>query len=119
MKRYLGVFCLSLFLVSCDDIIGVPDISEKKVVVLAPTNNAILDTVAVVFTWEALEDAEMYHIQVAKPTFEDALQIVKDSLLTGTSFSTSLNTKSYEWRVRAENSGYNTKYTKQGFSIEE
>tara|TARA_R110002096_G_scaffold421590_1_gene627443 strand:+ start:3249 stop:3569 length:321 start_codon:yes stop_codon:yes gene_type:complete len=104
---------------SCDDIIEVEDISDKEVIVLAPSNQVILNTTDVIFTWEALEDAETYHLQIATPTFENAQQIVHDSMLVGTRFSTTLDFKGYEWRVRAENSGYTTSYKVNSFSIEE
>lgn len=119
MKFYISLFCLVFFLTSCDDIIEVEDISSKEVVVLAPTDNTILETIAVTFTWESLEDVESYHLQIATPTFENAQQIVKDSTLIGTSFSTTLEFKDYQWRIRAENSGYTTSYTQQSFKIEE
>lgn len=119
MKSFISLLCLAFCFVACDDIIEVEDISEKEVIMLAPINNAILDTIAVTFTWEALEDAEQYHLQIATPNFENAQQIVKDSVLVVTSFFTSLDTKDYEWRIRAENSGYSTKYSQQRFKIEE
>lgn len=114
-----GFIILFLSLMYCDDIIEVEDISKKEVLVLAPTNNAILNTNDITFTWETLEDAETYHVQVATPSFANATQIVKDSVMSGTSFSTTLNYNNYEWRIRAENSGYTTSYSIQSFTIEE
>lgn len=108
-----------LGLVACDDITEVEDISNETVTIVAPVNDAVLDTIAVTFTWQTVQDAENYHIQVATPSFENAVQVVKDSVLTTTSFSTSLDNKNYEWRIRAQNSGYQTAYTKQAFLIEE
>ena len=119
MKYFLFILCFTFCLVSCDDIVEVEDISENEVNVLAPTDNALLNTTSVTFTWEALEDAETYHLQIATPSFENALQIVKDSVLTNTSFSTSLDEKVYEWRIRAQNSEYYTEYRIQSFTIEE
>ena len=136
MKLYFKLLCAFLCVLSCDDIIEVEDISDKEVIVLAPSNQVILNTTDVIFTWEALEDAETYHLQIATPTsvsifglkdiaksclttFENAQQIVHDSMLVGTRFSTTLDFKGYEWRVRAENSGYTTSYKVNSFSIEE
>lgn len=120
MKLYFRLLCVVMCgVVSCDDIIEIEDISDKEVIVLAPSNNAILNTTDVIFTWEALEDTETYHLQIATPNFESAQQIVKDSMLVGTRFSTILDFKTYEWRVRAENSGYTTSYNVNSFSIEE
>lgn len=119
MKPFLMLCCVLFCTVSCDDIIEVPNISNEQVTVLAPTDNSTLNSNNVTFTWEPLEDAESYHVQVATPNFENAIQIVKDSTLTGTHFSMILDYDSYEWRIRAENAGYATAYTQQGFTIEE
>lgn len=119
MKKALLVFGLLLsILVACDDIVEVVDISNQKVVALAPVNNAVLDTLPNTFTWEALEDAETYHLQVSTPSFESATQIVIDTVLMKTNFTKVLPVNTYEWRIRAENSGYSTVYTKESFSVE-
>jgi hypothetical protein len=118
MKKLFLIILMTGF-IACDDIIEVVDISKREVIVLAPTNNVVLNSTNVIFTWEALEEAETYHLQIATPNFENAQQIVKDSVLVGTNFSTSLDFKGYEWRIRGENSAYTTNYTKQSFTIEE
>lgn len=104
---------------TCSEIYEVQDITEDHVMLLAPTQDAVLDDTILTFTWSPVEDAEQYHLQVAQPTFSAALQIVVDTLVTTTNYSTTLNASNYQWRVRAENSGYNTGYTIQDFSIEE
>ncbi len=118
MKRPLIVFTVLAFgFLSCDDIIEVVDISEQTVYVLAPTDGVALYDDTVTFTWDAVDDAESYNIQIATPDFETATQIVTDSTVTTTFFNRSLNSGSYEWRVRAENSGYATAYTVQKFAL--
>ena len=119
MKTFKYLICLLMITIACEDITEVDDISDKTITVLAPTNNAILDTLAATFTWEALEEAETYYLQVATPNFEHATQIVIDTLLVKTSYTKLLPINSYEWRIRAENSGYKTAYTQHHFSIEE
>jgi hypothetical protein len=119
MKRILLVLSLLIIVTACEDIIEVEDISDDSVTLLAPTNEAILSITNLTFTWQAIEDAESYHIQIATPSFSEALQIVTDSTIVNTSFSTNLETNSYQWRVRAENSGYQTLYTTQSFTIED
>lgn len=118
MKRITILVFITIGLVACEAIVEVDDISEEVVTVLAPVNNTVLDTIAVTFSWEPIEAAETYHIQVATPNFENAQQIEKDSTLIKTQFSTTLSKTKYEWRVRAENSGYVTNYTTQQFTIE-
>ena len=119
MKQFRYMICLLVTVIACDDIIEVEDISSKTVTILAPTNNAILDTLTTTFTWEALEGAESYYLYVATPNFENATQIVIDTLLVKTNYSKLLPINSYEWRIRAENSAYKTNYTQQSFAIEE
>lgn len=117
MKRLLLLLFILVF--SCDDIIEVEDISNETVVILAPANETVLDITDVTFSWQILEEAETYHLQVATPTFDTANQIVLDTVLTRSHFTKTLETKPYEWRVRAENSGFITAYTTQSFTIEE
>jgi len=118
MKKLLVVFCF-MSLLSCEDIIEVVDISESTVSVLAPTNDAVLNMNNLTFTWEAVEDAENYKLQIATPTFNEAIQIVVDTTLTSLNYIDTLENGDYEWRIRAENSDYQTAYTTQSFSIEQ
>lgn len=118
MKKILFLFGGLLLITSCDDIIEVEDISNQTVVVLAPADGAIVTSATVNFSWDAVVDAEKYRIQIAEPTFMEATQIVIDSTVISTNVSFELSAENYEWRVRAENSDYNTAYITQGFSLE-
>ena len=119
MKRTLVVFGLLISLIACDDIVEVEDISSDVVSISAPTQGAVLNNTTLLFSWQVLEDAESYHIQIATPTFNEALQIVTDSTVVNASYSITLDADTYEWRVRGENSGYQTIYTTQSFTLEE
>ncbi len=119
MKKFVVFLIIGIHLVSCEEIIEITDISSEHVTVLAPLDNTTLTSKSVTFTWEAMEEVEGYHLQIATPSFANALQIVKDSTLTTTNFLTTLDFNDYEWRIRAENSGYTTVYITQRFSIEE
>ncbi len=117
----LGIGVVSILL-GCAEIIGVPDISRDQIQILAPSENAILETSEVTFSWEELEFAEQYQIQVATPNFETADQIVLntmvgDSTQVVSSINTNLSEGTYQWRVRGLNSGFQTAYTTQSFSI--
>ncbi len=119
MKTSIPFSLLALFFVmSCDDIIEVEDISNKTVTILAPTNNSMLTIDDVSFTWQTVEDAERYTIQIATPDFENAIQVVLDSTTTTTNISKTLSSGNYQWRVKAKNSDYETPYTTQNLSIE-
>ncbi|HEX9601149.1 MAG TPA: fibronectin type III domain-containing protein [Mariniflexile sp.] len=116
MKKLL-LLIITLCFFNCDDIIEVVDISEETVTVLAPMDGVLVEDANITFTWDAVEEAESYKIQIAKPSFEAAQQIAIDSLVTTTFFNTTLLSGSYEWRVRAENSGYETLFTSQKFTV--
>ena len=118
MKKITVSCCVSILFMSCSDVVLVEDISDKYITVLAPSHGVVLNQTSVSFSWQSLEDAESYQIQIATPDFMNAVQIVTDSTLTGTHFSKELELGHYEWRVRGENSEYHTPYTTQSFSIE-
>jgi len=119
MRKYLILICACLLIFACDDILEVEDISDKSVIVLAPSDDVVLNSNDLNFSWEPLEDVESYHLQVATPSFEAAAQIVLDTLITTTSYSATLDFNTYQWRIRAENSEYQTEYTIQSFTINE
>ena len=102
---------------ACDDIIEVVDISKETVTVLAPVNGSAIDTTLVNFTWQAVEDAETYQLQVATPTFNEASQILLDTIIDKTNVLKLLGINDYEWRIKAKNSNYETAYKTQHFSV--
>ena len=119
MKKSLLILCILGLCFSCQYITELDDISTQQVVPLAPNNNTVLDTLQVTFTWQALEDSEEYHLQVASPNFEQATQVVIDTILSKTSYQQKLpKLGEYQWRIQARNSGYRTGYTTKTFRIE-
>jgi hypothetical protein len=119
MKKIKYVLCFLIVFLACEEIIEVEDISNKTVNVLAPTDTATLTITTINFSWDAVTDAEHYKLQIAEPNFEMANQIVLDTTVTVTNSNQTLEFGDYEWRVRAENSGYQTIYSTQSFTIEE
>lgn len=102
---------------SCEEILLETDISKEVVELIAPANNTNFNATGVAFTWETVPDATKYRLQIAKPNFENPTQIVLDTTITATSFNQQLAIASYEWRVRAVNSAYETNYTSRFFSV--
>lgn len=119
MRNIKLIIVLFILVMSCNDIIEVEDISNKAVTILAPTEGATLTETNVTFSWNTLEDAERYKLQIAAPNFENTITIAEDTTITASSFSKVLSAGNYEWRLRAENSDYQTAYTTQSFSITE
>ncbi|MBC2844633.1 hypothetical protein [Winogradskyella flava] len=119
MIRKLYLYSSVCCLLSCEQLIEVEDISNEVVIILAPANNSALDTTTVNFTWELLEFAESYQLQVAKPNFDMAELIVEDTIITTTYFNRTLDIGTYQWRIKGINSAYQTQYTTQSLSIED
>ncbi len=124
VRIYLFVPVFVLGLVGCEDILEVPDISEQSVNLLAPSDGSVLDDNAVNLNWEDMEEATGYRVQVVSPSFESAAQILLDSVVEidtlgylPTQLQQNLLNGSYEWRVKAFNSGFETLYTSNGFQV--
>lgn len=108
---------LSLMILSCSEIINEKDISNQSVALVAPVNNAQFTTTGVTFTWNTVENATKYQLQIAKPSFTSPLQIVLDTLVTNTSFVHQLTLGQYEWRVKALNGSSNTPYSARTITV--
>lgn len=108
---------------SCEDLLEVPDISQESVQLLAPSDSTTVVQANVNFTWSEVFEAEQYHVQVAAPNFENAAQIVVDTLIVVDSafvsprLSKELVDSNYEWRVKAQNSAYETEFSSNRFSV--
>ena len=121
-KVIVGTLIL-IFSISCEDILEVTDISDDTVQLLAPSDSSIVAQTNVTFSWSEVFEANQYHVQVATPNFENAAQIVFDSVVAldstflGTRITKTLTDSEYEWRVKAMNSGYETDFSASSFSV--
>lgn len=114
----------SVGLYACEDILEVPDISMQTVNLLAPTNGTVLTNNTVNLNWEDVEEARGYAVQVATPNFQNAAQILMDSVIEmdtlghlPTKLQQKLINGNYEWRVKAFNSGFETLYASSTFLV--
>lgn len=121
---HYSMLFLVVMLSACDDIIELEDLSARELTVLAPKEGSTPNTNTVNFNWEEVEDATSYQVQIAQPTFENASQIVLDSVVSLDTLGyvpTNLNHKllngAYQWRIRAKNSGFNTAYFTFNFEV--
>ncbi|MBD1261977.1 hypothetical protein HZY62_15345 [Maribacter polysiphoniae] len=126
MRNILKIMFCTLLVVSmgsCEDILEVVDISDEPVVLLAPAEGVIVTDSLVSFNWNGIDEADAYLIQVATPSFENASQILLDSVMVidstfqGTRISKVLSNNDYQWRVQAYNSGYQTEFSTHTFSV--
>lgn len=124
MRNLIFLFLLLASLSSCEDILEVNDISEAQITLLAPSDQSIITDTLVNFNWNEVADAESYRIQIAQPNFENAAQLVLDSIIridssfVGTKISKTLPNSLYEWRVKAINSGYETEFSQNSFEVD-
>jgi hypothetical protein len=117
-KKCVLMIVFQLFF-SCSELVEVEDITDEVVIITAPTDQSNLDDSNVVFTWEPINEAESYHLQVATPSFIDAAQVLVDTLVINFNYAHELYFGQFEWRVKGQNSAYQTQYTTQSFTIEE
>lgn len=108
---------LFLTFISCEAILMEKDISKSEVVLVAPFDNAQFYSTGVTLTWDPVDDATEYQLQIATPNFANPLQIVLDTTIEENNFTQQLPIGNYEWRVRAINSGYKTNYSSRFFSV--
>lgn len=98
---------LSFFsLTSCEDILE-EDISNDTVQIISPQNNQEIISNVVNFQWSELDGADKYRVQV----YSVDASLVVDSLVTQRNLSYPLSQGEYQWRVRGENSAYQSNYT--------
>ncbi|SHM74379.1 hypothetical protein [Flavobacterium xanthum] len=115
--KYFVLICLAT-LSSCEEILLEDNISTSEVNLTAPRNNAQLSSTSVNLSWEEVQYATSYHLQIAKPNFENPSQIILDTIISKNNFIIQLNIGQYEWRVKAINSAYETHYKSRFFFIE-
>ena len=103
---------------ACSDFIE-EDSENDQVELLGPADQITTETQTLTYWWESLKGASSYRLQIAKPNFSELVSLELDTLLSNTQFAHTLNPGEFEWRVRAENSAYQTVYTSRHITIEE
>ena len=119
MLKKTFTLLLLIFIFNCEELIEVENISNENVNILAPTDNITLNSTTVSFSWQAIEFAEEYHLQIALPNFDVPQEIIEDTIISTTNFVKSLSSNTYQWRIKAKNFGYQTQYTTQNLTIED
>jgi hypothetical protein len=100
---------------SCEDILE-KNILNSVVEVVYPKNDVEILSNVVNFQWKEVDGAKKYRVQV----YSSTSRVVLDSLVTKNSISYPISKGDYNWKVRAENSGYTSSYTNTfNFSVKE
>lgn len=107
--KYMTVLCTGLLCAilywSCSDII-VPDISDRKVVLVAPADSLITNIQTHKFFWDTMGDAKYYSIRIVTPSFDSVVAVVLDQKIEDNQLDLTLPLGDYEWRVVAVNDAY-------------
>lgn len=117
MKKTNSVimFLLAVMVLSCDDIIE-EDISNDNISTITPTEGTVISGNTVQFSWQQLDGADDYRIQIMNTENQN---IVLDSLTSNTTFNYIMNPGEYQWRIKGVNFAYSTPYTFPiNFSVE-
>ncbi len=119
-KNYIWVFICLFTLYACEEggVLFETDISDENVNLISPGDGVQVPAATIRFDWQSLEDAEQYEIQIAKPDFQNTVQLIVNEIIDSiTQYEFELPVDSYEWRVKAINSGYETEYTTSKFEV--
>lgn len=115
--KYILLTFIGLFVFSCDEIIMEEDFEDTQLVILAPVDNANFNSTSVTFTWEPLDGATSYVLQIAKPDFANATEIILNTEIEETTFTQQLNIGTYQWRIKAKNSAYETPFITRNLNV--
>lgn len=108
------IVLILLLTYSCDDVLE-EDISNGVIRIASPLNNVVIYGNTVNFSWQTLDAADYYRIQI----MESSQNVILDSLISSPNFTHIMNTGDYRWRVKGENFAYQTQYTfPSNFSVE-
>ncbi|WP_350290172.1 hypothetical protein [uncultured Croceitalea sp.] len=125
LKRKAYILLLIGLGFACEDILEEVDISSQTVTVFAPVEGSVVNTNAVQFNWNRVEEATSYRFQLADPNFENTRQLLIDSILpldslgnVNTSINQTLLNGNYAWRIKALNSNFETSYTTANFQVD-
>jgi hypothetical protein len=116
MKLVYGLCVFLLLFTACGEIFE-ENINSDQVTLLAPGDSLQTSTYAQNFIWQEVFGARTYHLQIAQPSFDSLRTIVLDTILRSTTYTYSLSPGKYQWRVKAENAGYQTAYSVRSLEI--
>lgn len=119
MKHPLYVFILVFVLIqlfACSEFLS-EDVSELVLVILSPADSLNTQVGEVTFWWDDAPDADLYHLQVVSPDFDQPTVLI-DTLLEENQITFHYPHGAYAWRVRAENADSESIYQAQIFTVD-
>lgn len=108
MKKTIKTLSLLVIIsfYACDDILE-EDITDDSIQITYPLEGAVIDGNNVQFSWQHLDGADDYRVQV----LNENQTIIVDSLVSENQLNYSIGEGNYQWRVKGENFAYETEYT--------
>lgn len=116
MKLFCGLFFLAIFIMACGEILE-ENISSDNVILLAPGDHLQTSTYAQNFAWQEVVGARTYRLQIGEPSFDSLQMLVLDTVLKVAKYTYSLAPGKYQWRVTAQNAGYQTAESVRSFEV--
>ena len=116
MKKKILMLLSALVLTNCEAIF-VENISDKKIIIVSPSNKIELNDSDVVFSWNKVDDVDIYHLRVVTPNFNNTIKTVLDTVITKNRFTKTLSAGDYEWSILGRNSECETQETRNFFTI--
>ncbi|MDR1755732.1 MAG: hypothetical protein LBR65_02070 [Culturomica sp.] len=116
MKRIVLILLAITTVWACEDVFE-KDISDDRLVIVAPTADAETTEKEQLFLWEELEGADSYLLRIVTPSFETAARCLVDTVVQVNRFEYSLPAGVYEWSLQGCNSAWRTATQKQKLTI--
>jgi len=104
-NNILALLIIAITIYSCDDILE-DNISDDIISIISPQENDVIQGNTVQFLWNTIEGADNYTVQVYRSS-----TLVIDSTVTTSPLNLILNSDIYEWRIKGENSAYQTQFS--------
>ncbi|MDJ1501252.1 hypothetical protein [Xanthocytophaga agilis] len=124
LLNFHTTYILPAFLISCVcmvmgcDEIFEQDITNKKVVLMAPADSAASVKVTQTFRWQTLEGARQYRLEIGSPSLLEASDYFIDTTTSATSLRLVLQPGRFEWRLTALNAGYTSQSAERYLRID-
>jgi hypothetical protein len=113
---FIFLIC-SVFTFSCSEILE-EELNNENVKLIAPADQHSFTEYSQTFWWSKVIGATQYHFQLVEGSFEQPLKVISDTNLVLDKFVLSLYPGSFQWRVKAFNSGYETSFSTRNFRID-
>lgn len=118
VKKLSVSFLIGLLLVvsACDDFFET-DISQEEIELVSPADGIATEFFVQTFSWERLNGANSYHLQIVSTSFDNIELMVLDTVIVKTSFTHELFSGEFEWRVKGLNYTSETAYSTRSLTI--